>query len=110
MKKILATISLAIALMTFTFARPALADDPAHGKQVFAANCASCHMGGKNLVNAAKTLSQADLEKYGMNSLDAIVTQVTKGKAAMPAFLGRLNADDIEDVAAYVFQQAEAGW
>jgi cytochrome c6 len=99
----------AIACLTFGFAQPAWADVAAGGK-VFAANCASCHLGGKNLVNPAKTLKLADLQKYEMNSTTAIVTQVTNGKAAMPSFKGRLTADQIADVAAFVVAQAEKGW
>ncbi len=37
-------------------------------------------------------------------------TQVTKGMGAMPAFGGRLSAEDIETVANYVLAQAEKGW
>jgi len=37
------------------------------------------------------------------------VTQVTNGKNAMPAFGGRLSDDDIQNVAAYVIDQAEGG-
>ena len=80
------------------------------GGAVFNANCASCHAGGRNLVQANKSLSKADLEKYGMNSIEAIVTQVTNGKNAMPAFKGRLKDTQIQDVAAYVLSKSEAGW
>lgn len=59
---------------------------------------------------ANKTLKQAALERYGMNSLDAILYQVTNGKNAMPAFGNRLSDREIEDVATYVLQQAEQGW
>jgi cytochrome c6 len=45
-----------------------------------------------------------------MASVEAITRQVIKGKAAMPAFKGRLTDDDIADVAAYVLSQAEQGW
>jgi len=41
-------------------------------------------MGGRNVVMADKTLKQDALEKYEMNSLAAIVNQVTNGKNAMP--------------------------
>lgn len=77
---------------------------------MFSANCASCHAGGKNLVNAQKTLKKADLEKYGMYSADAIITQVTMGKNAMPTFKGRLKPAQIEDVAAYVLERADKDW
>jgi len=103
---ILSTIVLTINFLV----APALAEDLGNGAKVFSANCAACHMGGNNLVNAAKTLKKSDLEKYEMTSLEAIKTQVIKGKAAMPAFGGRLSPQQIEDVAAYVLDQADAGW
>ena len=106
MKRLLISLCLLLAVVTFGMARPALAD----GASIFSANCASCHMGGKNVVNAAKTLKKEDLVKYGKDSVEAIVTQVTKGMGAMPAFAGRLSAEDIEAVANYVIAQAEKGW
>ncbi|OCQ97006.1 cytochrome C6 [Nostoc sp. MBR 210] len=110
MKKVISVLLLGIAIFTFAFSTPALAADSANGAKVFSANCASCHAGGKNLVNAAKTLKKDDLEKYGMYSAEAVITQVTNGKNAMPAFKGRLKADQIEDVAAYVLAQADKSW
>ncbi|MEB3210857.1 MAG: c-type cytochrome [Leptolyngbyaceae bacterium] len=89
---------------------PAFAADLANGAQVFSANCNACHAGGNNYVNAAKSLRKGDLEKYDMASLEAIKTQVTNGKLAMPAFGGKLSAQEIENVAAYVLDQAEKGW
>lgn len=102
--------AIAFILVSISLISPAWAADATHGKQLFAANCASCHLNGKNVVVSTKTLEKDALEKYGMYSLDAIVTQVTKGKNAMPAFLGRLSDTDIEDVATYVLAQAEQGW
>lgn len=110
MKKLLSIILLVVTVVTFTLARPALAGDAANGAKIFSANCAACHAGGNNVVNAAKTLKKADLEKYTMNSVDSIKTQVTKGKNAMPAFAGRLKDAQIDDVAAYVLEQSEKGW
>lgn len=110
MKKILGLILLLITVVSFSFASPALAGDAAKGAAIFSANCASCHMGGKNVVNPAKTLQKEDLEKYGMYDLESIKTQVTNGKGAMPAFASRLSAEDIENVAAYVLAQADKGW
>jgi cytochrome c6 len=110
MKKIISVLLLGIAIFTFAFSSPALAADAAAGKGIFTANCASCHAGGKNLVNAAKSLSKADLEEYNIYSEAAIIAQVTNGKNAMPAFKDSLSADDIANVAAYVMEQAEAGW
>jgi len=110
MKKVLSLVVLLITIVSFSFSSPAFAGDITKGKAVFSANCASCHLGGKNVVNAAKTLQKADLEKYDMYGIEQIVTQITKGKNAMPAFGGRLTAEQIEDVASYVLSQADNGW
>ena len=111
MKHLFSLIWLIVALFVLSWATPVFAEgNPAAGAAVFSANCASCHMGGKNVVNAAKTLKKDDLEKYAMYDADAIINQVTKGKMAMPAFGGRLSSQQIEDVAAYVLAQAEKGW
>ncbi|MGF1514191.1 MAG: cytochrome c6 PetJ [Elainellaceae cyanobacterium] len=105
---VLAIAAIAVGLLSFTSA--VTAADLGDGAKVFSNNCASCHMGGNNVVNRAKTLKQGDLEKYDMASLDAIKHQVTNGKLAMPAFKGRLSDAQIENVAAYVVDQAEKGW
>lgn len=96
-------------------APPAYAGDIAQGKQVFTTNCVACHAGGRNVVQGNKTLKQDALETYLENygtdhNISAIVYQITNGKNAMPAFSGRLSAGQIEDVAAYVNDQAESGW
>jgi cytochrome c6 len=95
---------------TVMFSMPAYAADAAAGAKVFTANCAACHAGGRNAVNPAKTLKKADLEKYGMLSAEAIIKQVTGGKGAMPAFGSKLQAEQIENVAAYVLAQADKNW
>ncbi|MBF2035022.1 MAG: c-type cytochrome [Leptolyngbyaceae cyanobacterium T60_A2020_046] len=110
MAKLLVGMVLSIVLAIAAGVRPAAAADLAHGAQVFANNCAACHVGGGNVVNGAKTLKLADLTAYEMASIEAIKTQVTNGKNAMPAFKGRLSDTDIEDVANYVLDQAEKGW
>lgn len=109
LKIFLFTILLTIALFCLVLGRPAIADDVS-GAKVFSANCASCHMAGRNVVAAAKTLKQDALKQYGMDSLEAIKNQVTNGKNAMPAFKGRLSEEQIEAVAGYVLEQAEKGW
>ena len=61
-----------------------------------------------------KTLEKEALESYlaGGRNKEAIMTQVTNGKNAMPAFGGRLEADQIADVADYVYtiSGTEGGW
>jgi cytochrome c6 len=115
LKKLLSIVLLGFVLFSFAFQSPALASgDPVQGAKVFANNCNACHIGGKNSVMANKTLKKAALAQYlkGFNddAEAAVAYQVTKGKNAMPSFLGRLNAKDIEDVSAYVVAQAEKGW
>ncbi len=110
MKRLLSIALLAIAIFTVGFGRPALAGDATNGAKIFSANCAACHIGGGNVVMGMKTLKKEALEKYGMNSLEAITTQITKGKSAMPAFLGRLKPEQIEDVATYVLEQSAKDW
>ncbi|MFG3816757.1 cytochrome c6 PetJ [Limnothrix redekei] len=105
-------VSWAIALVAawLSFAGTAHAADVASGAKIFNANCAACHAGGRNVVMADKTLKKDALEKYGMNSIEAIVKQVTNGKGAMPAFKGKLTDEDIQDVASFVLSKSEAGW
>lgn len=69
---------------------------------------AACHTGGYNSVQVEKTLRKADIEKYldGGFNVAAIENQVTNGKNAMPAWGDRLSEDEIQAVAAYVFDQA----
>jgi cytochrome c6 len=110
LKKLISVALVFAALALFSWGSSASAGEIERGAQIFSANCAACHAGGGNVVNAAKTLRKDTLEKYGMDSIDAIVYQVTNGKNAMPAFRGRLSSDDLEDVAAYVLYKAEAGW
>ena len=109
MKKFLVGM-FSLVLCWLAVATPANAADLAQGAQVFASNCAACHAGGKNVVNAAKTLKLEALNQYEMASVEAIKYQVNNGKNAMPAFGGRLTDEQIESVANYVLDQAEKGW
>ena len=104
---------LAIAL-EFTFIHPALAVDTSNGAKIFNANCASCHIGGGNILIEHKTLKKEALSKYLKNydvdSIAAITQQVQNGKNAMPAFKDKLTPEEIIKVAVYISQQAEEGW
>ena len=110
MRTLLFTVLAAIACFMLPLTQPAWAGDAALGAKVFNANCAACHSGGMNVVAAPKTLKKDALKQYGMDSADAIVTQVTNGKGVMPAFKGRLKPEEIEAVAAYVLVQADKDW
>jgi cytochrome c6 len=108
-------LPLAIALLfNFKFINPALAAETSTGSDIFNKNCASCHIGGANILIEHKTLQKAALSKYLENydaePIQAIIHQVQNGKNAMPAFKNKLSEQEILEVAAYVFQKAETGW
>lgn len=90
---------------------PAYAGDKELGVEIFKDNCAACHAGGQNVIVPEKTLQQEALEEYLLGGANeaAVVTQVTNGKNAMPAFGGRLSDDDIANVATYVISTAKEG-
>ena len=80
------------------------------GSQLFTDNCAACHAGGGNLIRRGKTLKQKALKRYGYQEASAIVSLVTVGKGAMPAFEDRLSVTEISAIAQYVQTQAATGW
>jgi cytochrome c6 len=105
--------TLAIILLiafTFAFNSPALAEDTANGAKIFSVQCAGCHDNGGNIVRRGKTLKLKALKRNQMDSQDAIATLVTNGKNNMSAYKDRLTAQEIQDVAAYVLEQAKQGW
>jgi len=104
-----AAAALAIAGAT-AGANPAFAGDAGAGGAIFEGNCAACHAGGNNVIQAEKTLKKAALTEYlaGGFKEESIVYQVTNGKNAMPAFGGRLSDEEIADVAAYVYKTSNA--
>jgi len=118
MKKLLTVLVMMLGIAVFQglmlivpiFSQAAIAADLQNGAKVFQTNCVMCHQGGRNVVAADKTLEKAALERYGKDSIAAITDQVKAGMNAMPAFKGKLTELQIEDVAAYVLQQAENGW
>ncbi|NES70975.1 MAG: c-type cytochrome [Okeania sp. SIO2D1] len=111
MKKLLSIVVLTIMFVVAAVQPPAFAADIAHGKQIFQGNCNACHLGGRNTIMSMKTLKEDALEKYlkgyKEDHVAAVTYQVTNGKGAMPAFKGRLKSNEIEDVVAYVVDQAE---
>ncbi len=109
MKKVLVFLSVALCVLLL-WSPVAMAGDAVRGEQVFKAICAACHIGGGNVIQPAKTLKKSALEKYAMLDLNEIITQVTNGKNAMPAFRDRLTPEQINDVATYVLEKAEKGW
>ena len=72
--------------------------DAAAGKEIFVANCGTCHTleeaGTKG--NIGPVLDDVSVD------FDGVVQQVTNGGGGMPAFQGTLSEQQIQDVAAFV--------
>ena len=109
MKKLVVFVLITLALLTITFS-PALAVDTANAAKIFNLECAGCHINGGNIVRRGKTLKQKALKKYGMDSQEAIANLVANGKNNMPAYKDRLSEPEIQDISAYVLEQATQGW
>lgn len=88
----------------------ALAVETSNAVEIFTANCAGCHINGGNIVRRGKNLKQKALKQNGMDSIEAISSIVANGKNNMSAYKDRLSEQQIEDVSAYVLEQAEKDW
>lgn len=84
--------------------------EPNQGVEIFTINCAGCHPKGGNIIRRGKNLRWKALQKNGYNSIDSIEEIVTYGKNNMSAFIDRLTPEEINQVAKYVFSQAENNW
>ncbi len=109
MKQILIVLLITLTVLTIAFTPP-VAADTATGAKIFSLQCAGCHVNGGNIVRRGKTLKQKALKKNGMDSLEAITNIVTNGKNNMSAYKDRLSEQQIQDVSAYVLEQADKGW
>lgn len=110
MGKLVAILVLTIAIFGGMGVFPSLAGQNTDVVTLFTNNCAGCHINGGNIVRRGKNLKMKALEKYDMNSIEAISQLVANGKNAMPAYQGRLTEQEILDVSAYVLEQAQKGW
>ncbi len=110
MKNLLKVVLSTIFVLIITLSQPALAADTANGDQVFSAQCAGCHIKGGNIIRWGKNLHMKALKKYGMDSVDAIASIVTNGKNNMSAYKDRLSEQEIQNVSAYVLEQAVSDW
>ena len=91
-------IATALAL-SFLFAGAAQAAD---GKAIFTTKCTVCHgADGKGQSAMGKKLGVKDLTTTALSAA-AIETTVTSGKGKMTPFAGKLSAEEIKAVAAFV--------
>lgn len=75
------------------------------GRKLFFSNCNVCHRNGTNLILSEKDLSKENLELNGMNNKEAITYQIINGKNGMPAFGGRIQENDIEEIANFLLER-----
>lgn len=104
------TLIILLIALTLTFSPTALAADTANGAKIFSVQCAGCHVNGGNIIRRGKTLKLKALKRNGVDSQEAIASLVANGKNNMSAYKDRLSEKQIEDVSAYVLEQAEKGW
>ncbi len=98
------TVGLVVML---AFVGIASAQDAAPGKDLFVAKCAICHGAdgsaktamGKNL--KIRSFQTPEVQKQSDAELTTIVT---KGKAKMPGFGGKLTSEQVSQVVAYIRQ------
>jgi cytochrome c6 len=96
--------------MPLATAMPVASVAEASAPALFEANCAGCHVGGGNIVRRRKTLKQRALQRNGVDSVTAIADLITHGKGAMSAYGDRLTVAEIDQLAEYVWQQAQNNW
>ena len=78
--------------------------------ELFETHCSGCHLNGGNIIRRGKNLKLKALEKNGFDSPEEIVTIIAEGKNNMSAFSDQLNSAEIDQLADYVWQQAQQGW
>jgi mono/diheme cytochrome c family protein len=80
--------------------------DAAKGKEIFTSQgCTSCH----TLKAAGSTGTVGPNLDEAKPSFDKVVERVTNGKGVMPSFKDKLSTADINNVAAFVSQNAGKG-
>ena len=67
-------------------------------------------MNGGNIIRRGKTLRMSALERQGLASPDAIAAVIQAGLGQMSSYGSVLGDDGVQQVATWVWQQAELGW
>ncbi len=91
-----------ISILVLAFAAVAQAEDAA---AIYKAKCATCHGAtgagdtgmGKTL--KVRALGSADVQKQTDDELNTIIS---KGKGKMPAYAGKLSADDVKGLVKFI--------
>ena len=121
-KNIAATV---VSLSTFGVLHPITSHalDLSQGQTLFQGSCEGCHAGGGNNrpFSSTKTLFKKDLDQNGYNSIESIRSIIDKGKGGMLAYgefvsqkgniiPARFTPEQMNNIAAYVLDRAEADW
>lgn len=101
---------LSLTLIPLNFMPSAKAANLQQGSQIFSVECAGCHANGGNIIRRGKNLKQRTLKRNKLDSLATLSDFVANGKRNMPAYKDRLTPEEIEQVSAYVLEQAAKGW
>ena len=80
------------------------------GAVLFEQHCAGCHLNGGNIIRRGKTLKMKALQRYDIASVEAIAAIAREGRGQMSGYGAVLGDQGSQEVAAWVWQQALAGW
>ena len=100
-------LSLSLLVMPAVMAaeKESPAKEAAEGKKTFDAKCASCHgKEGKADTTMAKNMKIKAFESKEVQeqSKEALYKAIEDGKGKMPAYKGKLNKDQINDLVDYI--------
>lgn len=87
----------------FALSAHAAMQGPSDGKKEFEEHCIACHANGGNIVNPAKTLKKADLDKSGIKSWRDIVAKMRNPGPGMQQFEKKdVSDEEARAIAEYV--------
>lgn len=100
-----------LLLLTLIWPPPALGlAQSVSGEQLFVNHCAGCHVNGGNIIRRGRTLRLEALKRNGIANPAAIAQIAASGLGQMSAYGEVLGPGGPEAVAAWVWEQAQAGW
>jgi cytochrome c6 len=73
-------------------------------------HCVGCHPNGGNIIRRGKNLKAKALKRYGYDDGASIADIIAHGKGVMSAYNDRLSPEEMQALATYELEQAEAGW
>lgn len=96
MKHLFFVLMIAITVVLLPYPGVALAADAQNGAKLFTVHCAACHRGGRNVIQADKTLKLDALQTNNIASVEAITahrglrSKRTKNNAKLSNFLDKI--------------------